>query len=138
MKWAPQAEVLRHRAVGAFWTHNGWNSTLESICEGVPMICTPFFADQKVNAKYVSDVWRVGLQLPHEFQREEVERAIQRMMVEDEGKALRERALELKEKANLCLNQQGSSRLSLDRLITHILSLNAHTQTPSEELITTN
>ncbi|GMN41388.1 hypothetical protein TIFTF001_010608 [Ficus carica] len=63
VKWAPQQEVLPHKAVGAFWSHNGWNSTLESICEGVPMICMPCFGDRKVNARFVSQVWKVGLQL---------------------------------------------------------------------------
>ncbi|XP_028792738.1 UDP-glycosyltransferase 76B1 [Neltuma alba] len=132
VKWAPQGQVLSHPAVGAFWTHNGWNSTLESVCEGVPMICMPCFADQKVNAKYVSDVWKVGIQLPNELQRGEVEQAIQRIMVEDEGKAIRERALQLKEKADLCLQQGGSSRRSLDRLITHIFSSRRQTH-PSEK-----
>ncbi|KAI3793283.1 hypothetical protein L1987_35899 [Smallanthus sonchifolius] len=46
VKWSPQQEVLAHPATGCFWTHNGWNSTLESICEGVPMICSPCFVDQ--------------------------------------------------------------------------------------------
>ncbi|KAK4273679.1 hypothetical protein QN277_017023 [Acacia crassicarpa] len=124
VRWAPQTQVLSHPAVGAFWTHNGWNSTLESICEGVPMICMPCFADQKVNAKYVSDVWKVGVQLPGEVERGEVEKAIARIMVEDEGKFTRERALELKHKASLCLQQHGSSRRSLDALISHILSYN--------------
>ncbi|KAM3692038.1 hypothetical protein ACJW31_08G057600 [Castanea mollissima] len=50
VKWAPQKEVLAHSAIGGFWSHFGWNSTLESICEGVPMICQPFFGDQRVHA----------------------------------------------------------------------------------------
>ncbi|KAF2318987.1 hypothetical protein GH714_012230 [Hevea brasiliensis] len=52
VKWAPQQEVLAHPAIGGFWTHNGWNSTLEGICEGVPMICHPIFGDQRINASY--------------------------------------------------------------------------------------
>ncbi|KAF6174100.1 hypothetical protein GIB67_020282 [Kingdonia uniflora] len=59
VQWAPQQDVLAHPAVGGFWTHNGWNSTLESICEGVPMLCTPSFGDQKVNARFVNEVCSV-------------------------------------------------------------------------------
>ncbi|KAB2598315.1 UDP-glycosyltransferase 76F1-like [Pyrus ussuriensis x Pyrus communis] len=123
VKWAPQKEVLAHPAVGAFWTHCGWNSTLESICEGVPMICTPCFGDQMLNARFVSDVWKVGLQLEHGIERGEVERTIRRLMVEKEGVEIKERALNLMEKANHCLKEGGSSYLSLDGLVKHILSL---------------
>ncbi|XP_009344267.2 UDP-glycosyltransferase 76F1-like [Pyrus x bretschneideri] len=123
VKWAPQKEVLAHPAVGAFWTHCGWNSTLESICEGVPMICTPYFSDQMVDARFVSDVWKVGLQLEHGIERGEVERTIRRLMVEKEGEEIKERALKLMEKANLSLKEGGSSYQSLDDLVNHILSL---------------
>ncbi|PWA72028.1 UDP-glucuronosyl/UDP-glucosyltransferase [Artemisia annua] len=45
--WAPQEDVLAHHAIGAFFTHSGWNSTMESIVQGVPMICWPFYTDQQ-------------------------------------------------------------------------------------------
>ncbi|KAJ4719232.1 UDP-glycosyltransferase [Melia azedarach] len=61
VKWAPQKEVLAHVAVGGFWSHCGWNSTLESIGEGVPMICRPNFGDQTVNASAAMN-FKEGLQ----------------------------------------------------------------------------
>ncbi|XP_057737517.1 UDP-glycosyltransferase 76F1-like [Arachis stenosperma] len=117
VKWAPQEKVLSHEAIGAFWTHCGWNSTLESVCEGVPMICMPCFGDQKVNAKYVSDVWKVGVKLEGKVERIEIERIIKRIMSGDEGKEIRENVLNLKKKANLCLKEGGSSYNYLDALV---------------------
>ncbi|XP_010068905.1 UDP-glycosyltransferase 76F1-like [Eucalyptus grandis] len=121
VKWAPQMEVLAHPAVGAFWTHRGWNSTLESISEGVPMLCTPRFSDQGVNARYVSDVWRVGVHLNGGLKRENIARAIKRLLLGREGEELRERASVLKEKASACLRPGGSSYRGLDGLVNHIL-----------------
>ncbi|MED6181767.1 hypothetical protein PIB30_022367 [Stylosanthes scabra] len=124
VKWAPQEEVLGHEAIGAFWTHCGWNSTLESICEGVPMICMPCFGDQKVNAKYVSDVWKVGLRLEGKVERVEIERVIKRIMGgDDERKEIRENVLNLKEKVNLCLKEGGSSYNCLNALVNYMLRL---------------
>ncbi|CAN0909605.1 UDP-glycosyltransferase 76B1 [Linum grandiflorum] len=122
VKWAPQQEVLAHPATGGFWTHNGWNSTLESICEGVPMICHPIAGDQIVNARYVSDVWRIGLHLEKTVERKEIENVIRRLMVEPEGEELRKKVMYLKEKAEFCLQQGGSSSLSLEKLTSYIIS----------------
>ncbi|KAK5795532.1 UDP-glycosyltransferase 76F1-like [Gossypium arboreum] len=127
VKWAPQQQVLAHPSVGAFWTHNGWNSTLESICEGVPMVCMPCFTDQKVNARYVSEVWGIGLQLEKGLERGEIEKTIKRLMVDKDGENIRERMLNLKEKSNLCLSESGSSKQALDSLVYHILSLESLT-----------
>ncbi|XP_059625233.1 UDP-glucose iridoid glucosyltransferase-like [Cornus florida] len=121
VKWAPQGKVLAHGAVGGFWSHCGWNSTLESICEGVPMICWPCFGDQKVNARYLSCEWRIGLELEH-MERGNIERAVRRLMVDKEGEEMRQRAMDLKEKAEVCIRKGGSSYNSLNDLKEIILS----------------
>ncbi|RID41362.1 hypothetical protein BRARA_J01329 [Brassica rapa] len=117
VKWAPQMEVLKHPAVGGFWSHCGWNSTLESIGEGVPMICRPFTGDQKVNARYLENVWRIGVQLEGELEKEVVERAVKRLLVDEEGAYMRKRAIELKEKLESSVRSGGSSCSSLDDFI---------------------
>ncbi|XP_010516155.1 PREDICTED: UDP-glycosyltransferase 76F1-like [Camelina sativa] len=126
VKWANQLEVLAHPSVGAFWTHSGWNSTLESISEGVPMICTPCFSDQHVNARYIVDVWRVGLVLERSMmERKEIEKVIRSVMMEN-GDGMKERCLELKEKANVCLSEEGSSSKYLDKLVSHVMSFGSY------------
>nr|XP_043616879.1 UDP-glycosyltransferase 76B1-like [Erigeron canadensis] len=122
VKWAPQQEVLAHFAIGGFLTHNGWNSTLESICEGVPMICSPRFGDQLTIARYVTDVWKIGVELKNGLERVEIEGAIKRLMADPEGLEIRARVNNLKEKVNNCLKKGGSSYSSLEDLVNYILS----------------
>lgn len=122
VKWAPQQEVLSHPAIGAFWTHSGWNSTVESICEGVPMICSPFFGDQMVNSRHVNDTWKIGIKLEKGMERGEIEDAIRRLMLKREGQEIRQRVMCLKEKVDLCLNTGGTSYQALDDLINFISS----------------
>ncbi|KAM4093874.1 hypothetical protein ACB094_06G152100 [Castanea mollissima] len=61
--WVPQEEVLAHQALGGFLTHNGWKSTLESMVAEVPTICWPYFADQQTNSRFVSEVWKLGMDM---------------------------------------------------------------------------
>ncbi|CAH8389739.1 unnamed protein product [Eruca vesicaria subsp. sativa] len=123
VKWSPQQEVLAHRAVGGFLTHNGWNSTLESICEGVPMICLPGGWDQMLNARFVSDVWRVGVHLEGQIERREIEKAVRLLMLESEGEKIRERMNVLKDEVGRSVKDGGSSYRSIETLTNHILSL---------------
>ncbi|CAD6220549.1 unnamed protein product [Miscanthus lutarioriparius] len=126
VSWAPQEEVLAHPAVGALWTHCGWNSTLEGVCAGVPMLCRPCFGDQMGNARYVDHVWRTGVSLDGELERGKVEAAISTMMGSGESEAgteLRGRARELSRRAAESVAKAGSSDLNVDKLVNHILSL---------------
>ncbi|GJY46048.1 UDP-glycosyltransferase 76G1-like protein isoform X2 [Tanacetum coccineum] len=123
VKWSPQQEVLAHPATGCFWTHNGWNSTLESICEGVPMICSPCFVDQPINARYVSDLWKIGIFLEDSFERVGIEIAMKRIMKDKEGAEMRDRICCLKERVNQSLDEGSSSYESLKNLIDYISSL---------------
>ncbi|XP_023758793.1 UDP-glycosyltransferase 76H1 [Lactuca sativa] len=121
VKWAPQKDVLAHSAVGGFWSHCGWNSTLESVCEGVPMLCQPFNNDQFLNARYLSHVWKMGLEIVEE--RGEIESAIKRVFMSKEGEEMRCRAMEIQEQIKVAVSHGGSSQNSMDDLVKFILSL---------------
>ncbi|XP_076904768.1 UDP-glycosyltransferase 76B1-like [Bidens hawaiensis] len=122
VKWSPQQEVLAHPSTGCFWTHSGWNSTMESICEEVPMICSPCFGDQPINARHVSDVWKIGVLLEDGLERVGIEKAIKRVMMGKEGDEMRVRISCLKEKLSLSLEEGGSSSQSLNNLVDYISS----------------
>ncbi|WOH02268.1 hypothetical protein DCAR_0521657 [Daucus carota subsp. sativus] len=121
VKWAPQKLVLAHKAVGGFWSHCGWNSTLESLCEGKPMMCRPFYVDQPVVSRFISYVWKIGLELETKFDRRNVESTIRRLFGGKEGEEMRERAIEIKEKIESCMSAGGSSFNSLNNLVDFFL-----------------
>jgi hypothetical protein len=89
IEWAPQQEVLAHSAVGGFWTHNGWNSTLESIYEGVPMLSSPYFGDQLATGRYVEDAWKIGILLESLLERGKIKKAITTLMEANDGLEIR-------------------------------------------------
>ncbi|CBI36304.3 unnamed protein product, partial [Vitis vinifera] len=63
IQWCSQMEVLSHPSLGCFVTHCGWNSSIESLASGVPMIAFPQWADQGTNTKLIKDVWKTGVRL---------------------------------------------------------------------------
>ncbi|KAJ0084340.1 hypothetical protein Patl1_29565 [Pistacia atlantica] len=59
--WAPQILILEHPAIGGFLTHCGWNSIVEGVSAGVPMVTWPVFAEQFYNEKLVTQVIKFGV-----------------------------------------------------------------------------
>ncbi|WCJ19589.1 UDP-Glycosyltransferase superfamily protein [Euphorbia peplus] len=119
VSWAPQEEVLAHKAVGGFWTHSGWNSTIESIVAGVPMICWPYYGDQQVNSRFVSEVWKLGLDMKDSCDRLVVERMIKDLM-EERKEEFAKSAATMAELARKSVDENGSSSRNIDRLIKDI------------------
>eukprot|EP00252_Welwitschia_mirabilis_P018152 TRINITY_DN4039_c0_g1_i1.p1 TRINITY_DN4039_c0_g1~~TRINITY_DN4039_c0_g1_i1.p1 ORF type:complete len:514 (-),score=28.56 TRINITY_DN4039_c0_g1_i1:95-1636(-) len=111
--WAPQTAVLAHPSTGGFVCHCGWNSILESVYFGVPMVAWPMFADQFLNAETVTKEYGLAVELQKEkdgsVKKEEVERAVCELMQGETGLKVRERYRHLREKGRLALQPGGSS-----------------------------
>nr|BEE35699.1 phenylethanoid UDP-sugar dependent glycosyltransferase [Sesamum indicum] len=121
MSWCPQEQVLKHPAVGGFLTHSGWNSTIESIVGGVPVICWPFFAEQQTNCRFSCVEWGMGMEIDNNVKRGEVEALVKELMDGEKGKKMKEKALEWKRKAEEAAAPGGSSYLNLENLINELL-----------------
>lgn len=119
VSWAPQEEVLAHPGIGGFLTHSGWNSTLESIVEGVPMIGWPYFVDQQVNSRYISEVWKLGLDMKDTCDRVIVEKMVKDLM-EFRNDEFFQRADQMAKLAKSSVSEGGSSYNDLDNLIEDI------------------
>lgn len=123
--WAPQEEVLAHRAIGGFLTHSGWNSTLESISEGVPMLCWPAGIDQLVISRFVGEVWKIGIDMKDVCDRVVIENMVRDLM-ERKREELLEKANMLSKLATQAVEKGGSSWCALDRLIEDIKFMRLH------------
>ncbi|KAK7293348.1 hypothetical protein RJT34_16211 [Clitoria ternatea] len=122
--WAPQTQVLSHASTGGFLTHCGWNSTLESIVIGVPMITWPLFAEQRMNALLLTEGLKVALRPKFNengiAEKEEIGNVIKSLMLGEEGKVIRQRIERLKDDATNALKEDGSSTRALSQFGTQI------------------
>ncbi|GJV04491.1 7-deoxyloganetic acid glucosyltransferase-like protein [Tanacetum coccineum] len=121
-QWVPQEEVLAHSSIGGFLTHSGWNSTMESIVEGVPMICWPLYVDQQVNSRFVSEVWKIGLDIKDTSDKVIIEKAVNDIINVRRNEFIKS-ANTLAESAAQSVTKDGSSFKDLNRLIKDLNSV---------------
>nr|GMD65893.1 UDP-glycosyltransferase 92A1-like [Ipomoea batatas] len=129
--WAPQLEILCHRSVGAFLSHCGWNSVMESLSQGIPLIGWPLAAEQGFNSKMLMEEMGVSVELCRGNQssigREEVKSVVERILDKEEGKGkeMKSKAVEIKELIRRALKEdngaKGSSVQAMDDFVTTIL-----------------
>lgn len=116
--WCDQEKVLNHASVGSFLTHCGWNSTLDTICSGVPVICWPFFAEQQTNCWFSFEKWGIGMEIDNEVRRSEVEKQVRELMEGEKGKEMTRKAMEWKQLAEEAIAPpSGSSYINFEKLV---------------------
>uniref|UniRef100_A0A2P2NGL4 Glycosyltransferase n=1 Tax=Rhizophora mucronata TaxID=61149 RepID=A0A2P2NGL4_RHIMU len=123
VQWGPQERVLAHPSVACFVTHCGWNSSMEALASGVPVVAFPQWGDQVTNAKYLVDVFRVGLRMCRGeaenrlILRDEVEKCLVNATVGPKAEEMKQNALKWKAAAEAAVAEGGSSDLNIHAFI---------------------
>jgi UDP:flavonoid glycosyltransferase YjiC (YdhE family) len=117
--WAPQVLILDHQATGGFVTHCGWNSLLEGVAAGLPMVTWPVGAEQFYNEKLVTQVLRTGVSVGASkhmkvmmgdfISREKVDKAVREVLAGEAAEERRRRAKKLAAMAKAAVEEGGSS-----------------------------
>jgi hypothetical protein len=130
-----QVGVLGHKSIKGFFTHCGWNSLLESISMGVPILAFPMAAEQKLNAKFVVEVIKTGLRVwPKGYLDEkdgglvasgDVQVLARELIFGEEGKRVAARASELSVSSREAMEVGGSSFENLELMVREISETHA-------------
>ncbi|XP_012084626.2 UDP-glycosyltransferase 88F3 [Jatropha curcas] len=120
--WAQQMEVLSHDSVGGFVTHCGWNSVIEAVVTGVPMLAWPLYAEQHLNRNALVEDMKMAIGVEQRDEDgfvtgDELAKRVSELMNSDNGRELRERSTEMKEKSVSVWAESGSSTRALTRLV---------------------
>ncbi|KAJ9540377.1 hypothetical protein OSB04_026883 [Centaurea solstitialis] len=121
--WCNQKTILSHGSIGGFLTHCGWNSILESIWCGVPLICYPLLTDQFTNRKLVVDDWKIGMNLCDEslqVGREEVSKKVKDLMIGVKSNEVRNGIKKVQTTLQDALGTNGSSPANFKRFIDEV------------------
>uniref|UniRef100_A0A803M8D8 Glycosyltransferase n=2 Tax=Chenopodium quinoa TaxID=63459 RepID=A0A803M8D8_CHEQI len=125
--WVEQRDILEHKSVQGFLSHCGWNSAIESICAGVPILAWPMMADQHLNAKMVAEEIEVGVRVetidgsPRGFVKwDGLSKMVRELMEGDMGKNVRKKVKELSEVARKSVEEGGSSWCNMELLLNEL------------------
>ncbi|GAB2255307.1 hypothetical protein Droror1_Dr00009085 [Drosera rotundifolia] len=127
--WAPQIDVLAHRAIGGFVSHCGWNSVMESLWFGVPLGTWPLYAEQQLNAFRLVLELGLAVEIKMDYRwdmrtrtsgvlvnADEIGNGIKKLMdLENEG--LRSKVNKMSEEIRKAAGKGGSCYASVDRFI---------------------
>jgi UDP:flavonoid glycosyltransferase YjiC (YdhE family) len=121
VEWCDQLRVLSHPSVGCFVTHCGWNSALEAVVHGVPMVAVPVWSDQPMNAHLVEE-WSVGVRAERDadgiLTRSELVSCVELLMGDgDKAKKIIASANHLKKRAKDALTNDGALLNFVDRIL---------------------
>ena len=123
--WTPQVEVLAHKAIGWFVSHCGWNSILESLWCGVPIVTLPLYAEQQFNAFMMVKELELAVELKMDYRpnrdvitAEELERALTCVMESDSE--VRKKVKNISETARRAGKEGGSSFNSISQFIDNL------------------
>nr|BAD52005.1 UDP-glucose:flavonol 3-O-glucosyltransferase [Dianthus caryophyllus]BAF75881.1 glucosyltransferase [Dianthus caryophyllus] len=123
VSWAPQIKLLGHPSTGVFVTHCGWNSIMESISTGVPLICRPIIGDQELNQRIVEIELKFGIGIEGGcFTQSGTTNALNQVLASEKGEEMRKNVEELKKLAEESVKQGGSSNENFNALIELITS----------------
>ncbi|XP_031107974.1 limonoid UDP-glucosyltransferase-like [Ipomoea triloba] len=127
VEWCPQERVLAHPSIACFVTHCGWNSTIEAIAYGVPVLTFPYFGDQVLNAKFLVDEFKMGLRLSRgvfenrTISCDEIEQCLTQVMSSPNMGEIKENALKWKKKAEEAVADGGSSDRNIEQFVNEIM-----------------
>ncbi|KAI0493651.1 hypothetical protein KFK09_023772 [Dendrobium nobile] len=124
--WAPQLQILAHPSTGGFLSHCGWNSCMEAMSNGVPILAWPIHSDQPTNTVLVTKILKVGMVVKEWSDKDEVvaaatvKDAVVKLMVGDEGREVRKKAREVGESLRAAVVDGGSSKEDFDEFVNYI------------------
>lgn len=125
VSWCPQLQVLAHESVGCFITHCGWNSTLEAMSLGVPMVAMPQWTDQSTNAKHVMEIWKMGIRARTDesgiVRRDEIAHCISQVMEGQKGQEIMTNAKTWKDLARQAVGVGGSSDKNIKEFVSELI-----------------